>query len=136
MKTTILAIIVSVAMFACSTSGKKGSISPKDVVGQYEAFVELEQTFDTTDSATMAALEELKSLRYDYLFGEDGTLINTVTVNGQSQTANLTWALDGDTLIIAGSEMTDIPLKMAVKKTGTGLELKSPDFSQKLVKKN
>lgn len=133
MKKMLLSIIASLAMFACSTSGS--NLSKSDIVGEYDVVIDFSDIFeDTTDSSVMAAMEELKGIEASYIFKDNGELINTVALMGDTTEVILKWTLDGDTLTIINDEI-DIPSKMAVKKSDSGLDLTNGKFKQALIRK-
>lgn len=133
MKKMLLSIIASLAMFACSTSGS--NLSKSDIVGEYDVVIDFSDIFeDTTDSSVMAAMEELKGIEASYIFKDNGELINTVALMGDTTEVTLKWTLERDTLTIINDEI-DIPSKMAVKKSDSGLNLSNGKFKQALTRK-
>lgn len=83
MKKTFLPIIASLTMFACSTSSN--NLSKSDIVGEYDVVIDFSDIFDdTTDSSVIAAMEELKGIKASYIFKDNGELINTVALMGDT----------------------------------------------------
>ena len=115
MKKMLLAVAAVSALVACS--GKSGL--EKEMVGHYSGRVEME--VDSTDMGAQMVAAMISQMKMDVSFNDDGTIIMSMEMGGESQSVQGTWSAKADSVFISDSMNTT--QAYLVTKTADGFKL-------------